>query len=319
MFTVSIVIPFYNCQEYLDACLESLDHQTWQELELIFVDDGSTDGGADYLAQQLENRLDARLIRKSHSGMPDSRRAGLAAAHGKYVYFLNVENFLLEGAIESAVWIAENNALQVAVFASLDVSADTPSIRELHELGVDQRKGGPFLQRSVKANRIYTGIGFVKASLASRDGLYSPVWLNLYRRDFLVANHITFDPEENEDYPFVMDAYLAAERVCYSGQVLHCRRLLPRKVNDGVEGERRIRAAFAAAQHSEKVSREYSDRVDYRTLLRRWELANAWLIYRELRTCSGRLRLKYKYKAMSYVALRPDMMSIRLLLYMAFL
>ena len=319
MITVSVVIPFYNKRPYLEACLECLDHQSWQEQELIFVDDGSTDEGGAFLEELLADRPYARVIRKPHAGMADARRTGLAAAHGKYVYFLNAENFLLESAIKNAVWMAENNELQVVAFCSLDVSQDTPSIRELYELEVDQRKGGPFQRRSLKANRIYSGLEFVKASLASRDGLYSPVWLNLYRRDYLVEKQVTFDPEENEDYPFVMDALLAAERAGYTDQILHCRRLLPKSVNTGTEGERRILAAFAAADHSERVSKEFSDRVDYRTLFRRWELANAWLVYKELRSCSRRLRVKYKYRAMGYVALRPDMLSPRLLLYMAFL
>ena len=319
MATVSVIVPFYNREKYLASCLECLDNQTWQDLELIFVDDGSTDAGPQLIASLIEGRIHAKLIRKSNTGMSDSRRVGLGAAHGKYVYFLNAEDFLFADAIETAQWLAENCKLQAAAFSSMDVRKETPCFRDETEMGREYRKGGPYQERSLKAARVYSGLQFVRASLLSREGLYARAWLYLFRRDMLLTDGIDFDAEENEDFPFVMDALLAAKRVCFVDKVLHCRRLVDDAPKDGVAKERRIQGAMAAWRHAQGLNGKYGDLEANRAWLRRWSLDNAWLLREELVSSGQRLRIRYKYRALALVLSRPDILGPKLILALLFL
>ena len=97
---ISIIIPGYNVQEYMDGCLESVITQTFGDFECICVDDGSTDDtGAimDFFAQR-DTRL--RVIHQENGGLSNARNVGLDNARGKYIYFLDSDDYLHPQALE---------------------------------------------------------------------------------------------------------------------------------------------------------------------------------------------------------------------------
>jgi glycosyltransferase involved in cell wall biosynthesis len=94
---VSVVIPVYNGERFLPDCLDSVLTQTWQPLEVIAVDDGSTDGSAAVLA-----RADAvRVIAQANQGVAAARNAGIAAARGHYIALIDQDDLWLPGKIEA--------------------------------------------------------------------------------------------------------------------------------------------------------------------------------------------------------------------------
>lgn len=97
--TVSVVVPAYNCREFLKECLNSLRYQSFSNIEIIVVDDGSDDG-SDIIAQKFAN-TDSRftLIRQPNSGVGAARNRGLEAASGQWIVFVDADDVLLPHAI----------------------------------------------------------------------------------------------------------------------------------------------------------------------------------------------------------------------------
>jgi len=96
---ISIIIPCYNVEKYAAKCLESVLSQTYGKLEIIAVDDGSTDGTADILARYATDKR-VRLIRQSNSGVSAARNAGIEAANGKLMAFVDGDDYLKQTMYE---------------------------------------------------------------------------------------------------------------------------------------------------------------------------------------------------------------------------
>ena len=97
---VSVVIPTYNCAAYLPTCLEGVFAQTWRDLEVIVVDDGSTDGTGEALRPWMEK---IRYIRQANSGVAAARNAGICASSGPLVALLDADDLWAERKLELEV------------------------------------------------------------------------------------------------------------------------------------------------------------------------------------------------------------------------
>ena len=89
---VSVIIPVYNSQKFIDDCLQQVLAQSLQEIEIVCVDDGSTDDSADIIAQTAQRDSRVRLIRRENAGPGPARNAGIAAATGEFVTFLDADD-----------------------------------------------------------------------------------------------------------------------------------------------------------------------------------------------------------------------------------
>lgn len=109
---VSIIIPVYNAEKYLRECLDSAVSQTIGEKEIICIDDGSSDGSYQILRKYQERCPCVRILSQDNRGAGEARNAGLKAASGEYVSFLDADDFYLEeNALEKMVCACETNHL----------------------------------------------------------------------------------------------------------------------------------------------------------------------------------------------------------------
>lgn len=97
---VSIIVPVYNCLEYLDRCVESLRNQTLQDIEILLVDDGSTDSSAQVCEKHVAADHRVKYIHKKNGGVSSARNAGLEGASGEYVMFVDSDDRLMPEACE---------------------------------------------------------------------------------------------------------------------------------------------------------------------------------------------------------------------------
>lgn len=97
---VSLIIPIYNIKDYLFECLRSAMNQSLKEIEIICVDDGSTDGSSEVLARLSSHDRRIKVIRKKNEGLGSARNTGLERATGDYIVFLDGDDFLAEKACE---------------------------------------------------------------------------------------------------------------------------------------------------------------------------------------------------------------------------
>ena len=98
---ISVIVPVYNAERYLADCLESLIRQTHRELEILVIDDGSTDGSAALCERFAGQDGRIRLLRKENSGVSSARNLGLDEAQGEYVAFVDADDWILPEMLET--------------------------------------------------------------------------------------------------------------------------------------------------------------------------------------------------------------------------
>ncbi len=132
MKTVSIIVPVYNTAPYLERCLESLLAQTYRDIEILAIDDGSTDGSQE-ICQRLAKR-DARLrcFRLPHEGVSAARNKGLAEMNGEYISFVDSDDWLEPDTIRTLVGDMEANHADVVFF---NVTCEWPDRAALRVAG----------------------------------------------------------------------------------------------------------------------------------------------------------------------------------------
>lgn len=120
---ISIIVPVYNVAEYLPRCLESCIRQTLHDIEIICVDDGSTDNSLEILRHyaRMDNRI--LVIHQENKGLPGARNTGLAAAHGDFIMFLDSDDYYAPNACER-VWVETKEApTDIVIFGTEVVPA----------------------------------------------------------------------------------------------------------------------------------------------------------------------------------------------------
>lgn len=103
---VSIVIPVYNVEQYVDRCVESIVSQTYKNLEIILVDDGSTDSSGVKCDEWKLKDKRIRVFHKDNGGLSDARNYGIIAAKGKYIVFVDSDDYMLSDFVSDAMRVA---------------------------------------------------------------------------------------------------------------------------------------------------------------------------------------------------------------------
>ena len=203
---VSVIIPIYNVEKYINKCLESVRRQTYKNIEVIMVNDGSTDSSGK-IAEDFSHK-DSRFLyfEKQNNGLSSARNFGLNSAVGKYVFFLDSDDWLLENCIENYVKEFDDTIdivigkymLEDNILGKSYVPYEAEKINEVFK---QEKKEREILERHLNA---YPGHGFL-----IRDTLM-PVWKNMYKRNLLTIYNIVFVSERkigSEDYAFNFEAY----------------------------------------------------------------------------------------------------------------
>lgn len=121
---LSVIIPIYNAELYLRQCLDSVIHQTYQNLEIICVNDGSTDSSALILEQYKARDRRIKIIHQSNGGMSSARNTGIKAASGKYITFIDSDDYINSETYSKCIPFFLRN-IEVVVFSADIIDKDT--------------------------------------------------------------------------------------------------------------------------------------------------------------------------------------------------
>ena len=196
MSDISIIVPAYNAEKYIEKCLNSLINQTKEELEFIIINDGSTDHTEEVVKSFKDKRI--QYFKNKNQGIGKTRNFGISKAKSKYIMFLDSDDYLEKRACEEMYQKAENDSLDV-VICDFYKEYDNGSIEEI--------RTSSFENASLKENPdIITE--------------YLCPWAKLYTRKLITENKIRF-PEDlkYEDAPFVIEALTCAKKI---GKVDEC-------------------------------------------------------------------------------------------------
>lgn len=122
---VSVIVPVYNCEQYIGGCIESILCQTYANIELILVNDGSTDNSYEVCKNYARTDSRIRLISQDNLGVSSARNAGIDAAQGDYITFVDSDDGFIPDAIETAVAYLEDNKADVVTYGWTRIDEET--------------------------------------------------------------------------------------------------------------------------------------------------------------------------------------------------
>lgn len=125
---ISIIIPIYNVEKYLTRCLESVIHQTYGDLEIILVDDGSPDRCGDICDKYKEKDGRIIVIHQENKGLSQARNAGIEIATGSYIFFVDSDDYIKENMVEYLYNDLKENSAQISCCNHIDVYDDGKTV-----------------------------------------------------------------------------------------------------------------------------------------------------------------------------------------------
>ena len=112
---VSVIIPIYNVEKYLERCLKSVINQSLKDLEIICVNDGSEDKCIDILNFYQDKDSRIIVINKKNGGLSSARNAGIKRARGEYIYFIDPDDYIESWALEDLIYVSQKNNCDVVI------------------------------------------------------------------------------------------------------------------------------------------------------------------------------------------------------------
>ncbi len=187
MDRVSIIIPVYNVEKYLPKCLESVIGQTYADLEIICIDDGTPDRSAAVILSYAEKDERIKLISQKNQGLSGARNTGIHAATGKYIVFLDGDDWLDPKTVEAAVSVAEKNDADVVMWGYVREFPDRADEKKIFDSDkIFDENGCRELHRRMAG--LY---GKETADPSNADSL-ATAWGKLYRADIIKENGLEF-------------------------------------------------------------------------------------------------------------------------------
>ena len=216
MVKISVIVPVYNCENYLEESINSILNQTFKDIEIICVDDGSTDNSLSILNNIASNDSRLKVSSQENQGPSTIRNYGLKNALGDYLYFFDADDFLVEDALEKAYSNAIRNDSDIVIF-KFDMYRDD----RLHE------------HSSGHIEKQFPNVDFNNFTFNCYDyrkcafrGSFSP-WLKLYKKEFLDKHEYFGFPFNlnHEDVPFHVMTFLKASKISHVPEYLYHYRL----------------------------------------------------------------------------------------------
>ena len=216
---VSVIMPVYQAERYLEAALRSVLDQSFEDLEILCVDDGSQDRSLQILLEMAEKDPRISVFSQQHEGVSVARNVAIAHASGKYIYFMDSDDLLKEGALQILVQKAEEEDLD-ALFFDADVCYDEDCTEE--ELSFR-----PNYRRRHDYPGICSGAEMFDRLCRNNEYLVT-IWIAFYRRSLIMEGNISFYPGiVHSDNQFTFQMMLEAERTAYLPETLYVRRIHP--------------------------------------------------------------------------------------------
>lgn len=205
---VSVIIPVYNVEKYLERCLQSVLNQTYENIEIILVDDGSKDSSGLICDRYCEKYHHVKVIHKVNEGLGLARNTGLSAVTGKYVTFLDSDDYIGKSRISMMVEAMEKNQSDTCMTGYTKVYKDR---EEVHK-HVDSGK----VYCDMDVNKILLP-KMCGADTSGKDNVEMSVCMVMFSNKLIKKYNIDFESERkliSEDLVFDFDYYQHADSVC---------------------------------------------------------------------------------------------------------
>jgi glycosyltransferase involved in cell wall biosynthesis len=208
---IAIIVPIYNSEKYLEQCIESLLNQTYKNIEIILIDDGSTDKSSaicDYYAK-VDNRI--KVIHKKNEGVSIARNTGIENTNAEKIQFLDSDDFLEANATESLLYALSDGLCDLAVGSySLYYDNKVASIKSI----------SPF---EINSDTISVETYIGKLAIHTTDIYFGSNWNKLYDAKIIKNNFVKFEFNENyaEDFVFNLNYLMHTKEIAITSNIIN--------------------------------------------------------------------------------------------------
>jgi glycosyltransferase involved in cell wall biosynthesis len=204
---ISVIIPVYNAEIFLYKCIDSVLKQTYNNFELILVNDGSKDNSLQVCKESSLKDNRVKTINQENQGPGSARNTGLAAATGDYIYFLDSDDFIESNLLETTIKAVEDYKYDMILFGFNKITIQGKNISTIKHNEFDLRN---LQQQQEDIAELFM------------DGGCFAVWDKLFRKEFLIQNNIVFDlKKRGEDIAFMIKSFKCATSLKSIPDILH--------------------------------------------------------------------------------------------------
>lgn len=225
MKKVSVIIPVYNVEEYLAKCLESIINQTYAALEILCINDCSTDGSLTVLKEYEQK--DSRIVileNEKNGGLAYTRNAGLARATGEYVLFVDSDDTIALNLVESCMEVASGRDMVCFDYSQVTTNAEVIARQYAYKMKDGEYTGEAFFMEAVRT-----------------DSMVFSAWSKFINREFLTENDILFyDGILYEDMLFSFQCHMKASRIYSLNRKLYVYRVRQTSIMTSGVGRKNI-------------------------------------------------------------------------------
>lgn len=247
---ISVIIPVYNVEEYLRECVDSVLNQTYQTFEIILVNDGSTDSSGEICDEYASNDERICVVHQKNSGPSKTRNTGLENATGKYIYFLDSDDYIENNALELLVNTAESSNADLVFFDARSFSDDGAEIRQGYVInGTYEAKSGYEILTELHNNKDYhcsVVLLFISRSLLSSDNIR-----------FLESAYCS------EDMLFTYKVFCSSKKAAQCKNTLYHRRYRSGSIVTSKKSQRHFRSCLDVYEEIRDFSEKISKTGDY--------------------------------------------------------
>lgn len=219
---VTIVVPVYNVKEYLNRCLKSIVLQTYKNIEIILVDDGSTDGSGKMCDQWKERDKRIKVIHKKNAGLGYARNSGLDISNGQYIVFVDSDDYIMPELCELSVKRMQKFNADLCYFGCIEDyefydkrPKKYNNLKNVKDVYENDEVINDFLTNTISQSEYESGTPKISMS----------AWSVMYSRKVIEENHIRFVSERDylsEDLFFRIELCKFVKRVVTISECLYC-------------------------------------------------------------------------------------------------
>lgn len=201
---LSIIIPVYNAEKYIEYTLNSIKNQTFKDYEVIIVDDGSTDNSNSICKKIIRDDIRFKLIRTPNGGPARARNIGIKMAKGEYIGFVDADDYIDKDMYEKLIYLADRNKVDIVICGVEYIKQNKVEYKS----NLDVPSNCILSKKQIKNDIIK------RYYMNKVDGI-APLWNKIYNRQFILRNNLIIDESRirAEDYWFNMNAFRVANKI----------------------------------------------------------------------------------------------------------
>ena len=239
---ISVIVPAYNSEKWLADCCQSIFSQTYHNVELIIVDDGSCDGTSDLADKLSVGKENVKVIHTENGGVCRARNVGLDNASGEYIVFLDADDMMESNAIETLYSRIKEESADIAVGWKSNISSDGREIGCPYEI----------------TSGIFTGSEALQLSLEDHPSMYA-VWAKLYKREAIGDVRFVVGRKVHEDSFFVFQCLLKQPKIVVCDKIVLYYRISENSASRSKFSEKFFDITYFADLKKELIAKNYPE------------------------------------------------------------